>query len=151
MASMFANPVRHPPPVELAHLGVGLAVAGIVAVGDADGHSFGVGPSEYRSGKIEDVAVDNGIPTLAQETAETASEGKGVAAQATGDDLAAQRFYLRVVGSRLAAQGAEIHLKFLPVDMTQYMHQPSLDPPRVHCADNVKDSPCHYLSMSQSS
>ena len=84
-----------------------------------------------------DVAVNYVIAALPQDTAETAGEQKGITPQTTGDDFASEGFDFAVKESRLAAGSAEVHLKFLPVDVAQYVHQPGFDPGWIHSAQNV--------------
>jgi len=48
--------------------------------------------------------------------------------------------YLIVVGAVLCGVNQEIHVEALTVGVTQDVHEPGLDAPPVHSADDVKDA-----------
>ena len=77
---VLPDPSFHPPTIEAAPQRSPFPVAGSMAVGDADGNSFGVGPTEDGAGKMVDMAVHNIVGTFTQEAAEAASERQRVAA-----------------------------------------------------------------------
>ncbi len=98
-----------------------------------------MGPTEYRAGEMVDVAVHNIVGTFTQEAAEASGEGEGVAAQATRNDLAPKRLYLRIVSPRLSTQSAKIQLKFLSVDIAHEMQERGFEPAGVQPPQDVQN------------
>ena len=98
-----------------------------------------------------DVTVHEIIWTVApQDTQESAGLGQRSAMVKAGDEPGPESTNLFVVDTRLVCMDEEIHSVSLSVDVPQDIHEPRLDPTRVHSPDHTENPDRHSIQPRRS-